>query len=138
MVGDALQRPAVQGAEGEGGQGTAHVVDLGVAVDGGDQGQAGGALEERPHQVAPGTVTVDDVIALLADSGPEGLEDRRGAAGQHVGFDAQRPGLLGEGPVGEAHHIRLYVFVQPLQKGVDVGFGPAGVPAADQMNDFHI
>ena len=81
---------------------------------------------------------MDQVVAPLADLVPEGLQDGGGAAGEHVGVDAQGPGLLGEGPVGEANHVRLDVPVQPLEQGVDVGFGPAGVPAADQMDDFHI
>ena len=42
LVGDAPQSPGVEIAVGEGGQGTAHVVQLGVGVDGGDHGQAGG------------------------------------------------------------------------------------------------
>ncbi len=81
---------------------------------------------------------MDEVVPPLADLVPEGLQHGGGAAGQHVGVDAQIPGLLGEGPVGEAHHIRLDVPVQPLEQGMDMGFGPAGVPAADQMDDFHI
>ena len=138
MVGDAPEGPGIDDAEGAPGQGAAHVVQLGVGVDGGDHGQAGGLLQKRAHQIAPGSVAVDDVIALPGDFLPQGLQSGQGiAGGNHVHVDAQRPGLLGEGAVGKAHHVRLDVLVQPPEQGVDVGFRPAGVSAADEMDDFH-
>ena len=102
-------------------------------MDGGHHRQSGGAAEHGADQVAPGAVAVDDIVVpvdnLFAQDG-DGAENI--VTGDDLRGDAQLPGLLGEGALGEAHHVGLDVLLQPLEEGMDVGFGAAGVAAADQ------
>ena len=51
--------------------------------------------------------------------------------------DTERAGLLGEGTVPEADQLGGDGLVEVSQQAEDVGLGPAGVAAADEMDDLH-
>ena len=107
----------VQLAEGHGRQGAAHIVQLPVAVDRGDQGQAGGPLQEPGHKVAPAAVAVDQVEALLPDHGPELLQHRpQVPAGENGDIDAHLPGGVGEIRLHKAHQLHGDVAAQGFQQ----------------------
>ena len=83
-------------------------------------------------------MAVDDVEALFSDQALQPLQiGKEIPAGQDHGVDAQFPGLLGEGPFREADHFYGDEGGQTGQQRVYVGFGAAGVAAADQMEYFH-
>ena len=108
-------------------------------MDGSDHRQARHPPEEGPDHVGPGPVAVDKLEALPADivrQGPAYFEDV--VAAHNFGWDAQGPGLAGKGAVPEADQLGGDGLVQVLQQAEDVGLGPAGVPAADKMDDFHV
>ena len=138
MIVHVPQSQGVDGAVGQPGEGTAQIVQLIVGVDGGDEGQTGAALEQPAHEVAPGAVAVDDLIALGAHLVLQlGQHPGEIAAGQHGGVDAQLAGLMDEGTVGEADHGHLNAGGKSLKQGMDVSLGAAGIAAADESDDFH-
>ena len=132
------ERPGVDGAEGEPGEGTAHVVQLVVAVDGGHHRQARGLSQQRPDHIGPAAVAVDQLIPSLPDIVRQ-LPPQMGnvvPAADHGG-DPHGPGLLGKGAVPEADQLGGDGFVQILQQTQHMGLGPAGIAAADEMDDLH-
>ena len=58
------------------------------------------------------------------------------SAADHGG-DPHGPGLLGKGAVPEADQLGGDGFVQILQQTQHMGLGPAGIAAADEMDDLH-
>ena len=132
------QGDGVDGAVGQPGEGAAQVVQPVVGVDRGDHGQAGASSQHGPHQIAPGTVAVDEVVVLGVDQPGQGLEGAQDIlSGQDHGADAQLPGLLGEGPLHEADHGHVDGPGQVLKQRVDVGLGAPRIAAGNQMDDFH-
>ena len=130
--------PCVDGPEGEPGEGAAHVVQLVVTVDGGYHRQACGAPQQGTDHVGPTAVTVDQLIPSLPDVGRQ-LPPQMGnvvPAADHGG-DPHGPGLLGKGAVPEADQLGGDGFVQILQQTQHMGLGPAGIAAADEMDDLH-
>ena len=130
--------PCVDGPEGEPGEGAAHVVQLVVTVDGGHHRQACGAPQQGTDHVGPTAVTVDQLIPSLPDVGRQ-LPPQMGnvvPAADHGG-DPHGPGLLGKGAVPEADQLGGDGFVQILQQTQHMGLGPAGIAAADEMDDLH-
>ena len=130
--------PGVDGPEGEPGEGAAHVVQLVVAVDGGHHRQARGAPQQCADHVGPAAVTVDQLIPSLPDVGRQ-LPPQMGnvvPAADHGG-DPHGPGLLGKGAVPEADQLGGDGFVQILQQTQHMGLGPAGIAAADKVDDLH-
>ena len=132
------ERPGIDGPEGEPGEGAAHVVQLVVAVDGGHHRQASGAPQQRTDHVGPTAVTVDQLIPSLPDIVRQ-LPPQMGnvvPAADHGG-DPHGPGLLGKGAVPEADQLGGDGFVQILQQTQHMSLGPAGIAAADEMDDLH-
>ena len=132
------ERPGIDGPEGEPGEGAAHVVQLVVAVDGGHHRQACGLPQQCADHVGPAAVTVDQLIPSLPDIVRQ-LPPQVGdvvAAADHGG-DPHGPGLLGKGAVPEADQLGGDGFVQILQQTQHMGLGPAGIAAADEMDDLH-
>ncbi len=81
---------------------------------------------------------MDELEALLADILRKLAADFEDvvAPADHGG-NAQGPGLAGKGAVPEADQLGGDGLVKVLEEAQHVGLGPAGVPAADEMNDFH-
>ena len=132
------ERPGIDGPEGETGEGAAHVVQLVVAVDGGHHRQARGLSQQRPDHIGPAAVAVDQLIPSLPDivrQLPPQVGDVVSAADH--GGDPHGPGLLGKGAVPEADQLGGDGFVQILQQTQHMGLGPAGIAAADEMDDLH-
>ena len=132
------ERPGIDGPEGEPGEGAAHVVQLVVAVDGGHHRQACGLPQQCADHVGPAAVTVDQLIPSLPDIVRQ-LPPQVGdvvAAADHGG-DPHGPCLLGKGAVPEADQLGGDGFVQILQQTQHMGLGPAGIAAADEMDDLH-
>ena len=132
------ERPGIDGPEGEPGEGAAHVVQLVVAVDGGHHRQARGLSQQRPDHIGPAAVAVDQLIPSLPDivrQLPPQVGDVVSAADH--GGDPHGPGLLGKGAVPEADQLGGDGFVQILQQTQHMGLGPAGIAAADEMDDLH-
>ena len=91
----------------------------------------------RDH-VGPAAVTVDQLIPSLPDIVRQ-LPPQVGdvvAAADHGG-DPHGPCLLGKGAVPEADQLGGDGFVQILQQTQHMGLGPAGIAAADEMDDLH-
>ena len=81
---------------------------------------------------------MDDLIAAVPDIGRQLPPDAEDVVSRHdLRGDAHGPGLLGEGAVPKADQLGGDRLVQILQQAEDVGLGPAGVPAADEVNDLH-
>ena len=132
------ERPGIDGPEGEPGEGAAHVVQLVVAVDGGHHRQACGLPQQGADHIGPAAVAVDQLIPSLPDivrQLPPQVGDVVSAADH--GGDAHGPGLLGKGAVPEADKLGGDGFVQILQQTQHMGLGPAGIAAADEMDDLH-
>ena len=132
------ERPGIDGPEGETGEGAAHVVQLVVAVDGGHHRQARGLSQQRPDHIGPAAVAVDQLIPSLPDivrQLPPQVGDVVSAADH--GGDPHGPGLLGKGAVPEADQLGGDGFVQILQQTQHMGLGPAGIAAADEVDDLH-
>ena len=132
------ERPGIDGPEGEPGEGAAHVVQLVVAVDGGHHRQACGLPQQGADHIGPAAVAVDQLIPSLPDIGrqlPPGAEDVVAPADH--GGNAHLAGLLGKGAVPEADKLGGDGFVQILQQTQHMGLGPAGIAAADEMDDLH-
>ena len=136
VVLDVPQGEDVELAVGEGGGGAAQVVEPVVAVYGADHGLPGAHAQQRAGQVGARAVAVDDVAALRGDERAHFAQGVEEAAGENARVDAQRGGLLGEGPAAEADERHRHAAGEILQQRVDVGLGPAGVPAADEMYHF--
>ena len=132
------QGPGVDIAKGQTAEGTAHIVQPVVAVDGADHRQSGGSPEKRAHHVGPGAVAVDQLKAAVSDIGRQFSAEPGDVVALHdLRGDAQAPGLLGEGTVPEADQLGRDGLVQVLQQTEHMGLGAAGVAAADEMDDFH-
>ena len=132
------ERPGIDGPEGEPGEGAAHVVQLVVTVDGGHHRQACGLPQQCADHIGPAAVAVDQLIPSLPDVCRQ-LPPQVGnvvPAADHGG-DAHGPGLLGKGAVPEADQLGGDGFVQILQQTQHMGLGPAGIAAADEMDDLH-
>ena len=83
-------------------------------------------------------MTVDQLIASLLDVGrqlPLQVGDIVPAADH--GGDAHGPGFFGKGAVPKADKLGGDGFVQILQQTQHMGLGPAGIAAADEMDDLH-
>ncbi|MPN49697.1 hypothetical protein SDC9_197319 [bioreactor metagenome] len=83
-------------------------------MDGGDDWQPGGAFKKGAHEIAPGAVAVDDIIAVFGNhilQSPENpkdipvLKDQRGYP--------QLRGFLGEGAMGKADQRHVNGAAQP-------------------------
>ena len=72
-----------------------------------------------------------DQLRDLIDHGKQiaGIENHR--------INAHFPGFLRKLALPEAYQLSGNAPVQILQQAQHMGFGAAGVAAADQMNDFH-
>ena len=107
-------------------------------MDGGDHRKAREPAEEGADHIGPGAVAVDELESLPADILRQLAADFKNvvAAANH-GRDAQGPGLPSEGAVPEADQLGGDGLVQVLEEAQHMGLGPAGVPAADEMNDLH-
>ena len=117
---------------------TAHIVQAVVAVDGADHRQTGGFAQQGADHIGPGTMTVDQLKAALADIMDQTAADAEDVVSRHdFRGDSQCPGFLGERTVPETDQLGGNGLVEVLQQAQDVGFGTAGVAAADQMNDLH-
>ena len=133
------QGHAVQQPEAHGRQGPAHVVQPPVAVNGAEQGQAGGALQQPGHDVAPAAVAVDEVEAPLLHHPPELRQHGpQVPAVQDRDVDAHVPGRLGEFRLHEAHQLHVDPLPQFPQQPQHVGLCAAHVPAADERQDLHV
>ena len=107
-------------------------------MNGGDHRQARGAPQQGTDHIGPAAVAVDQLIAALLDVCRQ-FPPQVGnvvAAADHGG-DAHGPGLLGKGAVPEADQLGGDGFVQVLQQAQHVGLGPAGIAAADEVDDLH-
>ena len=83
-------------------------------------------------------MTVDQLKAALADIMDQTAADAEDVVSRHdFRGDSQCPGFLGERTVPETDQLGGNGLVEVLQQAQDVGFGTAGVAAADQMNDLH-
>ncbi|MPM46636.1 hypothetical protein SDC9_93341 [bioreactor metagenome] len=83
-------------------------------------------------------MAVDDLIAALPDVLGQAVANAQNVVSRHnLSGNPKLTGLLCEGPVPEADKLGRDGFVQMAQKAQNVGFGPAGVAAADEMDDFH-
>ena len=81
---------------------------------------------------------MDDLVAAFLDIGRQLPPDAKDVVSRHdLRGDAHLPGLLGEGAVPEAYQLGGDGLIQVLQQAQNMGLGPAGVAAADEMNDFH-
>ena len=107
-------------------------------MDGADHREAGGFAQQGAHHVGTAPVAVDELIAAGADIlGQPAAEAGDVVAAHDLYRDAETAGLLGEGPVPEADQLGRDGPVEMLQQAQDVGLGPAGVAAADEMDDLH-
>ena len=132
------ERPGIDGPEGEPGEGAAHVVELIVAVDGAHHREAGTAPQEGAHHVGPAAVAVDELVAALFDIRRQLAAEAGDVVAAHdLHRDAEGAGLLGKGTVPEADQLGGDGLVEVSQQAEDVGLGPAGVAAADEMYGFH-
>ena len=89
--------------------------------------------------LARAAVAVDELIPSLPDivrQLPPQVRRMLLPAADHGG-DPHGPGLLGKGAVPEADQLGGDGFVQILQQTQHMGLGPAGVAAADEMDDLH-
>ena len=132
------QGPGIDAAEGQAAEGAAHVVQLVVAVDGGDYRQSRGRAQQSPHHVGSGAVAVDDLVAAGLDVVCQFPPQPGDIVAAHdFGGNAHAPGLLGKGAVPEADELGGNGLVKVLQQAQNMGLGAAGVAAADEMDDFH-
>ena len=107
-------------------------------MDGGDHRQTGGLSQQGAHQIAPGAVAVEELIAPLHNhffQGPANLQQV--VPGQDHGGDAQLPGFLGEGAFHKTYHGNVDGMGKILQQGMDVGLGAAAVAAGNEVHDLH-
>ena len=139
---DAVVQPpqgdGVDGAVGDPGERAAQIIQPVVGVDGADHRQAGGLPQQGAHQIAPGAVTVEDLIPPLHDHFFQRVADPQQVVPRqdHRG-DTQLPGLLRKGTFHKTHHGYVNGAGEILQQGVDVGLGPAAVSAGNEVHDLH-
>ena len=132
-----LEGEAVHAAEDKARGGPPHIVQLRVAVDGAQEGQAA-AAQHPGHEIAPAAVAVDDVEALLPDQGFQLLRGGREVVARHdPGVDAHAAGVLGKLALHEADHGDADLFAQCRQQAQHMGLGAAHVAAADEGQNFH-
>ena len=119
-------------------EGASHIVQAIVTVDGADHRQTGGFAQQGADHIGPGTMAVNQLKAALADVVHQTAADAEDVVSRHdFRGDPQLPGLLSKGTVPETDQLGGNGLIETLQQAQDVGFGAAGVAAADQMNDLH-
>ena len=118
-------------------RGTAHVVQAGIGMDGGDDGAAC-LSHQHGHHIGLGAMAVEHIKVLIFQvlfqiSG----HMEHAPLFQDTGIDARLPGFLGKGALHEADQLHIVVLAQLLQQADHMGFRAAHVAAGDQMHDFH-
>ena len=136
VVFDAPEGQDVQDAVGRRSERAAHVIEPVVAVYRAHHGPAAGRAQYGPGEVRAGAVRVDELEALLRYHAPHLAQGGEEAAGADPRLDAELRRFAGEGPAAEADQGDVHAPGEVLEQGVDVGLGPAGVPAADEMYNF--
>ena len=128
----------VCGAVREHGHRPAHVVQAVVAVDGGHHRGLQVLFYQVSHQVAPGAVAVDDVHLLAGQQALKLLQAHHRVAGlDHLDGNAHFLRVVGELAPAKAEELGVDGLVQLLEQVEHMGFGAAGVAAADQMDNAH-
>ena len=81
---------------------------------------------------------MNQLDALPPDRSPQLPQNGgQGAVLNHCGGDPQRRGPFGKDPAHETDQGGVIGLIEMLQQQVDVGEGPAGVTAADEMQYVH-
>ena len=132
------QRDGVDVAVHKTAEGAPHVIQLIVAVNGGDHGDVHMRTQQRTHHVGAGTMAVDDIIAVFLDHPHELTLDLGDVvACDHRSGDAESAGIRREVALAEGDQIRMDLLIQTAEQTQQMGLGAACIAAADQMNDFH-